>query len=143
MKRPKESLELEQFQTSRIKKNMLNGRLKVGEQIWIHHDAESDPLNPVARMNPYAHVVVYVGPSDVDGRKIHEVVHVSKKSMTGFAKASIVREDVMKVIRPHEQVFLGHKINKVQYAGNIREKIAERALACCREPQIIFDYDYR
>ena len=143
MKRPKESLELEQFQTSHIKRNMLKGRLKVGEQIWIHHDAESDPFNPVARMNPYAHVVVYVGQREVGGQMIHEVVHVLKKSMSGFAKASVVREDVIKVIRPHEQVFLGHKINKVQYAGNIREKIAERALACCREPGIVFDYDHR
>ena len=143
MKIPKEHLELEHFQTSQIKKNMLKGRLKVGEQIWIHHDAESDPLNPVARINPYAHVVVYVGQTEVAGEKIHEVVHVSKKSMSGFAKASIVREDVMKAIRPHEQVFLGHKISKVQYAGNLREKIAERALACCREPGIVFDYDHR
>ena len=143
MKIPKANLELEQFQTSHIKRNMLKGRLKVGEQIWIHHDAESDPFNPVARMNPYAHVVVYVGQREVGGQMIHEVVHVLKKSMSGFAKASVVREDVMKVIRPHEQVFLGHKINKVQYAGNIREKIAERALACCREPGIVFDYDHR
>ena len=30
-------------------------------------------------------------------------------------KASIVKEDVMSVIQPHEKVFLGHKINKVQY----------------------------
>ena len=32
---------------------------------------------------------------------------------------------------------------KVQYAGNIREKIAQRALACCVEPGIVFDYDHR
>ena len=61
----------------------------------------------------------------------------------------------MSVIQPHEKVFLGHKINKVQnydhysilvqvqYAGNIREKIAQRALACCVEPGIVFDYDHR
>ena len=95
---------------------MLRGHLSKGEQIWIHHDAESDPFNPVARMNPYAHVVVYVGPTEVDGRKVHEVVHVSKKAMLcGFVKASIVKEDVMSVIQPHEKVFLGHKINKVKY----------------------------
>ena len=32
---------------------------------------------------------------------------------------------------------------QVQYAGNIREKIAQRALACCVEPGIVFDYDHR
>ena len=116
MKMPKENLGLEQFQSSKIKKNMLRGHLSKGEQIWIHHDAESDPFNPVARMNPYAHVVVYVGPTEVDGHKVHEVVHVSKKAMLcGFVKASIVKEDVMSVIQPHEKVFLGHKINKVKY----------------------------
>ena len=31
----------------------------------------------------------------------------------------------------------------MQYAGNIREKIAQRALACCVEPGIVFDYDHR
>ena len=91
------------------------GQLNIGEQIWIHHDPTSDPFNLVAQMKPYAHVVVYVGPTEINGEVIHEVVHVSKKKMLcGFAKASIVREDVMKVIKPHEQVFLGHKINKVQ-----------------------------
>ena len=115
MKMPKESLELEQFQSSKLKKMMWRGQLNIGEQIWIHHDPISDPFNPVALMKPYAHVVVYVGPTEVKGEVIHEVVHVSKKKMLcGFAKASIVREDVMNVIKPHEQVFLGHKINKVQ-----------------------------
>ena len=57
---------------------MWRGQLNIGEQIWIHHDPRSDPFNPVALMNPYAHVVVCVGPTEINGEVIHEVVHVSK-----------------------------------------------------------------
>ena len=40
-------------------------------------------------------------------------------------------------------VFLGHKIEGCQFAGNVREKIVERALKCAKKPSIVFDYDYR
>ena len=57
----KESLELEPFCESSVKRKMLDGDLDEGTQIWIYHDVATNPWNPVARSNPYAHVVVYVG----------------------------------------------------------------------------------
>ena len=46
-------------------------------------------------------------------------------------------------IKPNQMVFLGHKIEGCQFAANVREKIAERALKCAEKPSIVFDYDYR
>merc|ERR1712037_145669 len=46
-------------------------------------------------------------------------------------------------IKPNQMVFLGHKIEGCQFAGNVREKIVERALKCAEKPSIVFDYDYR
>jgi len=51
MKMPKESLELEQFQSSKLKTMMWSGQLNIGEQIWIHHDPMSDPFNPLVLTN--------------------------------------------------------------------------------------------
>ena len=54
-------------------------------------------------MNPYAHVIVYVGSKEVKSRQgetkmVHEVVHVSKSwKCCTLMKAEICREDVMKV----------------------------------------------
>ena len=102
---------------------MLRGHLSKGEQIWIHHDAESDPFNPVARMNPYAHVVVYVGPTEVDGRKVHEVVHVSKKAMLcGFIKAQGGRSCAGAQGGPRRKVWTRTKI----LSPNIRYFIANQ-----------------
>ena len=49
----------------------------------------------------------------------------------------------MEVIKPRDQVFLGHKIPRCEVSANLREKIVERALKCTEKPSIIFDYHYR
>ena len=143
MEMEKKKLGLQEFKTSQIQARILSGRLDVGEQIWVYHDKETDPANPIARVNPYAHVMVYVGPREDQGVVVHEVVHVGKDSMIGFSKATIRRENVLTAIKPHDHVFLGHKIDSVQFSGNIRQKIAARALACANPPKIVFNYDYR
>ena len=107
MKMDKESLHLETFDESQIKADMFNGRLPKGEQLWIHHDRETDPWNMAARVNPYAHCVIYVGSRTIDGKEVHEVVHVAKASMKGLLKATITRQDVLTVIKPNNKVFLG------------------------------------
>ena len=143
MEMQKEQLGLQEFKTSQIQARILSGRLDIGEQIWVYHDKETDPANPIAHVNPYAHVMVYVGPREEQGVVVHEVVHVGKDSMRGFSKATIKRENVLTAIKPHNQVFLGHKIDSVQFSGNIRQKIAERAIACANPPKIVFNYDHR
>ena len=146
MRKEKESLQLETFSTSSIKNRIETGQMEVGEQIWIYHDGETNPWNPVAVRNPYAHVVIYVGASSCieKGRNhiVHEVVHVTKDSWRGVMKATIARENIEKVIKHNDQVFLGHQIDGRQFAGNIRKKIAERAIACL-DPKIVFNYDHR
>ena len=143
MKLDKSSLGLETFKTSQIMKDILTNSLPVGEQIWIYHDRETDRFNPVARTNPYAHCIVYVGSRLVEGMEVHEIVHVAKHSMRGCMKARIIKEDVMKAIQPHNQVFLGHKITSCQFSWNLRQKIAARALACAEQPRIVFNYNIR
>ena len=44
---------------SKIRRQMLDGELEPGQQIWIYHDKETNCLNCVARVNPYAHVAIY------------------------------------------------------------------------------------
>ena len=146
MMRPKEELGLEPFGTSQIKKDMLSGKLKQGHQIWIYHDKYTDWWNPVARWNPYSHCVVYIGETN----KVHEVVHVYKAWSRfwfrfGLFKGTIKRMNVKDVIKPNQSVFLGHKIEGCQFAGNVNEKIAERAKKCTdpTKGRIIFDYDHR
>ena len=93
----KSSLNLEAFEDSQIKRDMLSGDLKRGEQIWIYHNSETNPCNPVACINPYAHVVIYVGNTDDD---IHEVVHISAAKITrGLMKAKIRRQNIMEVMK--------------------------------------------
>ena len=73
-------------ENSYLNLDMLSGQLKCGEQIWIYHDSETNPCNPVACMNPYAHVVIYIGKAG----DIHEVVHISTAPLTrGLMKAKI------------------------------------------------------
>jgi len=145
MTRPKEELGLEPFATSQIKKDMLSGELKQGAQIWIYHDKETDWWNPMARCNPYSHCVVYIGETD----NVHEVVHVYKAWSAvfrfGIIKGTIKRMDVNDAIKPDQSVFLGHKIEGCQFAGNVLDKIAERAKMCTdpTQPKILFDYDHR
>ena len=139
----KESLVLETFDKSDIKDQLLRGELGRGTQIWIYHDVVTNPWNPVARSNPYAHVVVYVGPQNKNGKQIHEVVHVEKNSWQGLIVAGIAKVDVMSVIKPSDLVFLGHRIKECQFSGNVRVKIAERAIACAEKPKILFAYDHR
>ena len=111
-----------------------------GEQIWIYHDSGTKPCNPVACMNPYAHVVIYIGKTG----DIHEVVHISTAPVTrGLMKAKIRRQNVMEVIKPRDQVFLGHKIPDCEVSANLREEIVRRALKCTEKPSIVFDYHYR
>ena len=162
MAQEKSMLGLEPFGNSQIKKDMEVGVLEPGHQIWIYHDSQTDPCNLVARMNKYAHVVIYTGLQEaVNGNEtteIHEVVHVSKSSIAkGVMKATIRRQEVLRVtkstdgeavirygaIKPNQMVFLGHKIEGCQFAANVREKIVERALKCAEKPSIVFDYDYR
>ena len=51
---------LEEFnEHSTIRKQMLERMLDVGQQIWIFHNKETNRLNCIARVNPYAHVVIY------------------------------------------------------------------------------------
>ena len=57
----KSTLNLKPFEESQIKKDMLSGQLTPGEQIWIYHDSQTNPCNPIACINSYAHVVVYTG----------------------------------------------------------------------------------
>ena len=92
---------------------------------------------------PYAHVVVYVGPRERNGETIHEVVHVAKSNWRGLVVAGISKVDVMSVIKPGDMVFLGHTIKDCQFSGNVRKKIAERAIACAEKPNILFAYDHR
>ena len=159
LQREKSSLGLEKFGMSQIKDAMLEGSLEAGEQIWVYHNSQTDPCNPVARVNPYAHVLIYIGAKTKERTEIHEVVHMVMASLTkGPLKATICRQTVLKVIRAKtgsmstikygvikasDHVFLGHKIESCQFAANIRQKIVERALKCAMKPSLIFDYDYR
>ena len=136
----KSALNLEAFEDSDIKKKMENGRLEAGEQIWVFHDHQSSPFNLVARFNKYSHVVVYIGATN----GIHEVVHISKASWTrGPMKAKIRRQNVLEVIKPRDQVFLGHKIPNCEMSANVRKEIVDRAKKCAAKPSIVFDYHYR
>ena len=129
----KDSLGLESFSSSEIETKMLRGNLEKGSQIWVFHNGQTDFWNPVAQMNRYSHVVVYVGSRRIDGQTVREFVHAAKDSMRGTMKAKITRDDIDNVIKTNDQVFLGHKVANFQFAGNLREKIAERALACVDE----------
>ena len=160
LQREKSSLGLEKFGRSKIKDKMLNGSLEAGEQIWVYHDRQTDPCNPVARVNPYAHCLIYIGAKTEDTTEIHEVVHTDMASLAeGPLKATIRRQTVLKVIgakstgsmpvikfdaiKASDHVFLGHEIESCQFAANIRQKIVDRALRCAEKPSLIFDYDYR
>ena len=119
---------------------MLSGKLEPGEQIWIFHDHQTNPCNPVARFNKYAHVVIFIG--ETNG--VHEVVHISSASWTrGPMKAKIRRQNVLEVIKPRDQVFLGHKIPNCEMSANLRKEIVTRANKCAAKPSIVFDYHYR
>ena len=134
------SLNLEPFEESHIKTDMLSGQLERGEQIWILHDSQTDRYNPVACMNAYAHVVIYIGKTE----DVHEVVHISSAPLTrGLLKAKIRRQNVMEVIKPRDHVFLGHKIPDCEVSANLREEIVRRAVKCTEKPSILFDYHYR
>ena len=162
MAQDKSLLGLEPFESSQIKKDMEEGILDPGHQIWIYHDSDTDPWNPVAWLNKYAHAMIYIGVTEAivgsAGRTdIHEIIHVSASG--GFGKAKIRRQEVLRVtkfnlapkksivkygvIKPNQMVFLGHEIQGCQFAGNVKEKIVERAKACAESPSIVFDYDHR
>ena len=119
-------------ENSYLNLDMLSGQLKCGEQIWIYHHSGTNPCNPVACMNPYAHVVIYIGKTG----DIHEVVHISTASVTrGLLKARIRRQNVMEVIKPRDQIFI------VRFQQTyIQEEIVRRALKCTKKPSIVFDY---
>ena len=145
MDRDKEALELEVFESSMIKRKIMEKGMVKGEQIWVYHDGETDPNNLMACRNPYAHVLIYVGWRQVEGQIKHEVVHVKKDNLGGLMKATIARESVLDAIQPHQHVFLGHRLDTCQFAGNVRDQIAKRALACVDpgKKKIVFDYDHR
>ena len=99
--------ELDTFSDSDILQKIENGDLEPGQQIWIFHNRETDchwnRWNCIACVNPYAHVVVFVGSKRAkskqgDGKVVHEVVHVSKSwKCCTMMKAEICREDITKV----------------------------------------------
>ena len=66
-------------------------------------------------------------------------------NLSGLVMGKIVKEDIFMVIKPNDQVFLGHKLESCQFAANIRERIARRAMVCVDpdQPVIVFDYDHR
>ena len=85
-----------------------------------------------------------MGPQETsNGKEIHEVVHVAKANMSGLVVAGITKVDIKSVISARDMVFLGHKVKSCQSAGNLREKIVERANACAEKPNIRFAYDHR
>ena len=91
-------------------------------------------------MSPYAHVVIYIGKRG----DIHEVVHISTASLTrGLMKAKIRRQNVLEVIKPTDQIFLGHKIPDCEVSANLQEEIVRRAMKCTEKPSIVFDYHHR
>ena len=136
----KSTLDLMPFEDSAIMKDMLSGKLEPGQQIWIYHDSQTNPCNLIARFNTYAHVVIYIG----ERNQKHEVVHIACAPVTrGLMKAKIRRQDVLDVIKPRDQVFLGHKIPNCQETANLRKEIVRRALKCTEKPSIVFDYHYR
>ena len=87
----------------------------------VYHDGETDPTNIIACKNPYAHVLIYVGWRQVGGKIKHEVVLVKKDNLGGLMKATIAQKDVLDAIQPHQQVFLGHRLDTCQFAGNVRD----------------------
>ena len=93
--------------------------------------------NFVARFNPYAHVVIYVGEN--------QVVHISHApGRKGLMKAKIRKQNVREVIKPRDHVIMGHPIRDCQLSANLREAIVTRALKCTeKHPSILFDYNYR
>ena len=85
--------------------------LKVGDQIWINRDRSSHPYNPVARLMPYCHVVVYVG--DEHGQK--KVIHVTSASFWDgklILTATIKEDFINAVINPDD---LGKKYDVFLY----------------------------
>ena len=140
-----DDLGLEVFETSEVKSKMFAGEFEAGQQIWIYHNSKISP-NVISRINPYAHVVIYAGPKEEKIKQgevntIHEVVHVSKfRKCCTLMKANIRKEDILKVIKPTDQIFIGHKLENFQFSANARERIVERALKCAKTPDIVFDY---
>ena len=83
-----------------IKKTTLSERkeeLQRGDQVWIYRDGSTGPLNPVASMMPYAHVIVFTG----NGM----AVHVAKASPLshGCMMGTIKKEPIASVIKPGDQ----------------------------------------
>ena len=77
--------------------------LRIGDQIWINRDRSSHPYNPVARLMPYCHVVVYVGADDDDGQK--KVIHVTPASIWDgklMLTATIKEDSINDVIKPDD-----------------------------------------
>ena len=102
----------------------------------------------MALVNEYAHVVIYIG-SEKTGTDatnesvVHNVVHVALAPITkGLMKAKIRKQNIDDVIKPSDQVFLGHRAYEVQYSANMHEAIKERAEKCIKKPSILFDYHY-
>ena len=47
------------------------------------------------------------------------------------------------MIKPRDQIFLGHKIPHCAVSANVQEEIVKRALKCTEKPSIVFDYHYK
>ena len=113
---------------------------------YSDHSQRALPCNPIASCcrNTYAHVVIYVG---VNRDEVHEVVHIKKAAWTkGVMKGKIQKDNVKDVIKPGDQIFLGHQLPSFQFSANLRDKIVERAKKCCDKyygKSIVFDYDHK
>ena len=55
----------------------------------------------------------------------------------GLMKAKIRKQNVIEVIKPRDQVFLGHKIPNCQISANLRKEIVKRALKSVDKPSIV------
>lgn len=109
-------------------KELYRKNLEVGDQIWIYRDRKQ---NCISKLNPYAHVVVFIGNN--------EVVHVTP-SKCGCCKGIIRRQNIHEVIKDDEDTFFGHNIPGSQHAINIRGDIASQAEACVG---LKFNYDHQ
>jgi len=118
-----------------------DGEVDDGEQIWIYRDGSTTCCNPITFFMTYAHVVVYIGQDEVTG--VYEGVHVTKNTgcCPGFLMSTIDRVDITSIIKPNDEVFLGHEIPEITHSTNIRRQIKDRAIACADSPKLVFDYN--
>lgn len=154
MSKNKKSLGLEEWKGSKIQSEILAGKFEQGRQIWIYHDAETEPWSRVggfkdlivffmARFNKYAHCIIYVGEEQEEETSVHKIVHIESYGFVGWLRSTIEKRNIDDVIEDYNLVFDGHRIEDSQVSANSQKKIAERAIECAdADPQIIFEYSH-